>query len=83
MIFVFCERTGIAIPHARGSNPKNIYIENILYITTVVGEYRSIIYQSDRLPSKKYRALPWGLSTRCTRSVADYRPINTVHYRGG
>ena len=24
VIFVFCERTGIATPHARGSNPKNI-----------------------------------------------------------
>ena len=40
------------------------------------------MYHIGRLPSKKYRALPWGLSTTvaCTR-VADYHPKNAVHYR--
>ena len=35
-------------------------------------------------PCKKYRVLPWGLSTTvsCTR-MADYHPKNAVHYRGG
>ena len=39
------------------------------------------MYQSGRLPPKKHRALPWGLSTTvaCTR-VVDYHPKNTVHY---
>ena len=83
MIFVFCERTGIATPHARGSNTKYIYIKYIPYIT-VVAEHRSKMYQSGRLPSKKYRALPWGLSTTvaCTR-VADYHPKNAVHFTVG
>ena len=44
MIFVFCERTGIAIPYARGSNPKKNKIpKNISYIT-VVAEYSSKMY---------------------------------------
>ena len=39
--------------------------------------------QSGRLPSKKYRALSWRLSTAvaCTR-VADYHPKNAVHHCG-
>ena len=63
MIFVFCELIGIATPHARESNPKK-YKNTVKYtIITVVAEYRSKMYQSGQLPSKKYRALPWGLST--------------------
>ena len=50
MIFVFCELSGIATPHARESNPKKYEMpSNISYIT-VVGEYRSKMYQSGRLP---------------------------------
>ena len=57
-----------------GVTPQKYKIYNIPYITAVA-EYRSKMYQSSRLPSKKYRALPWGLSTTvpCTR-VADYHP---------
>ena len=43
----------------------------------------SKMYQSSRLPSKKYRALPWGLSTTVAYTrVVDYNPKNAVHYRG-
>ena len=41
-------------------------------------------HSGGRLPSKKYHALPWGMSTTvvaCTR-VADYHPKYAVHYRG-
>ena len=86
MIFVFCELTGIATPHARESNPKNIKYRKIYHtLLCVVAEYRSKMYQSGQLPSKQYRALPWVLSTTvvaCTR-VADYHPKNTEYYRGG
>ena len=74
-IFVFCERTGIATPHARGNNPPwelsttvvyvpewPITIQKIPYIT-VGAEYHGSMYQSGRLPSKQYRALPWCLNT--------------------
>ena len=66
-----------------GVTPKNkIYgVSNIPFIT-VVAEYHRKIYQSGQLPSKKYRVLPWGLSTTvaCTR-VADYHkkmPFMTI-----
>ena len=38
-------------------------------------EFHGSMYQSGRSPSKKHRALPWGLSTTvaCTR-VVDYHP---------
>ena len=89
MTFVFCERTGIATPHARGSNPKNTSIIYEIYHTlpwwlntvrgkmyqtewpitiqkipciTARAECHGSTYQSGRLPSKTYRALPWGLS---------------------
>ena len=44
-------------------------------------EYHGSMYKSGRLPPKKYRALPWGLSTTvaCTR-MADYHPNNIAHY---
>ena len=52
------------------------------HVSSLSGSVPSM-YQSGRLPSKKYRALPWGLiaTVTCTR-VADYHPKNTVHYRG-
>ena len=58
-----------------GVRQKKCKIYNIPYIT-VVAECRSKMYQSGRLPSKQYRALPWGLSTTvaCTRVVANYHP---------
>ena len=31
VIFAFCDRTGIATPHARGSNPKNIKYRKIYH----------------------------------------------------
>ena len=84
VIFVFCERTGIATPHALGSNPKNIKYKiyhTLPIVLPVVAEYHGSMYQSGQLPSKKYRALPWGLSTTvaCTR-VSSRLP--SKKYRG-
>ena len=56
---------------------------NTIPCITVGAKYHGSMYQSRRLPPKKHRALPWGLSTTvaCTR-VVNYHPESTVHYRG-